>query len=66
MSVPVKQEMDLLTIPEAAALLRVGRDTAYRLATDGAIPAVKLGKSIRIPRAALLAHIETRAREGLR
>ncbi len=62
----LKEEQALLTIPEAAALLRVGRDTAYKLATDGAIPAVKLGKSVRVPRAALLAHIEAMAREGLR
>ncbi len=57
---------DLLTIAEAAALLRVERDTAYKLATDGTIPAVRLGKSIRVPRAALLAHVERLAAEAVR
>lgn len=51
----------LLTVKEAAALMRIGRDTTYPLVAEGRIPSVKLGKQIRIPRAALLAHLEKEA-----
>jgi excisionase family DNA binding protein len=51
----------LLTVKEAAALMRIGRDTTYALVTQGRIPSVKLGKQIRIPRAALLDHLEKEA-----
>lgn len=51
----------LLTVKEAAALMRIGRDTTYALVAQGRIPSVKLGRQIRIPRAALLAHLEKQA-----
>lgn len=43
----------LLTVPEAAALLRISRNKAYELVRLHLIPAVRLGRSIRIPRQAL-------------
>ncbi len=51
----------LLTVKEAAALMRVGRDTAYSLVAQRRIPCIKLGKQIRIPRKALIAHLEKEA-----
>lgn len=54
----------LLTVKEAAALMRVGRDTTYALVAQGRIPSVKLGRQIRIPRTALLAHLEKQALEA--
>jgi excisionase family DNA binding protein len=53
----------LLTVKEVAALLRVGRDTAYALVADGSIPSIRLGRQIRVPRAALIAHLEVEARK---
>jgi excisionase family DNA binding protein len=53
----------LLTVREAAALMRVGRDTAYALVAEGRIPSVRLGRQIRIPRGALVAHLELEATE---
>ena len=51
---------DLLTVEEAAAVLRIGRTAAYRLvreylSSNGAtgIPAVRYGKQVRVPRALL-------------
>lgn len=41
---------DLLTLRELAAYLRVSMRTAYQLATDGSVPAVKVGGQWRIPR----------------
>jgi excisionase family DNA binding protein len=40
----------LLTVEEAAALLRIGRNTAYELIAQGALPHVRLGRLIRVPR----------------
>ena len=51
----------LLTVKEAAALMRIGRDTTYALVAHRRIPCVKLGKQIRIPRDALLAHLQREA-----
>ena len=48
---------ELLTIRELAAYLRVSLRTAYQLAYDGAVPAVKLGGVWRIPRAELDAQL---------
>ena len=42
-----------LTVVEVAKILRVGRNTAYRLVQNGAIPCVRFGRKIVIPRDAL-------------
>lgn len=51
---------EFLTVEEAAALLRIGRTSAYALArewqeTGGktGLPVVRLGRQLRVPRAAL-------------
>ncbi|NTW28884.1 MAG: helix-turn-helix domain-containing protein [Coriobacteriia bacterium] len=44
---------DLLTVNEVAALLRIGRGKAYTLVRTGALPSVTLGRSLRVPKAAL-------------
>lgn len=51
----------LLTVKEAAALMRIGRDTTYALVAQRRIPCLKLGKQIRIPRDALIAHLQKEA-----
>lgn len=43
----------LLTVPEAAKLLRIGRNLAYELVAQGEIPSIRFGRLIRVPRAAL-------------
>lgn len=43
----------LLTVPEAATLLRISKNKAYELVRQRLLPAVHLGKNIRIPRQAL-------------
>lgn len=56
----MKDTPEYLTVEEAAALLRIGRTSAYGLArewldTGGrkGLPVVKLGRQLRVPRAAL-------------
>lgn len=41
---------EILTVDEVAAYLRVSRSALYVAVADGRIPAVRHGRSIRIPR----------------
>src|SRR6266545_1818714 len=43
----------LLSVQEAAGLLGIGRDSAYALIREGRLPAVRIGRRILVPRAAL-------------
>jgi excisionase family DNA binding protein len=46
---------EVLTAREAAAILRVGRNQLYQAVARGQLGAIRIGRSIRIPRQALLA-----------
>lgn len=43
----------LLTVEEAATVLRIGRNMCYELIRRGEIPAIRLGRLIRVPSHAL-------------
>lgn len=45
----------VLTVSETARLLRLGRTQTYELIRSGAIPSIRLGRAIRIPRHQLAA-----------
>jgi excisionase family DNA binding protein len=45
---------EVLTVREAAAILRVGRNQLYQAVARGEVRAVRIGRSIRIPKQALL------------
>lgn len=45
-----EQQHKWLKIPEVAAELRIARSRAYELVADGEIPAVKIGRSVRVSR----------------
>ena len=45
----------VLTVEEAARALRIGRGAAYEAVRQGSIPAVRIGRTLRIPRHGLLA-----------
>jgi len=47
----------LLKVGQAAALLGIGRSTAYELIAEGQLPCVRIGSVMRVPRAALEAWI---------
>lgn len=38
-----------LAIPEAGALLGIGRDASYRAARNGEIPTLRIGRKLRVP-----------------
>lgn len=46
---------EVLTVEEAARLLRISRGTAYEAVRTGAIPALTIGRRILVPRRQLLA-----------
>ena len=50
----------LLTVPEAARVLAIGRTTLYELISNGAIETVHIGRAIRIPVEATRAFVEGR------
>ena len=45
---------EVLTAREAAAVLRVGRNQLYQAVARGDLPSVRIGRTIRIPKHALL------------
>ncbi len=54
-AVPRYEELpDLVTPEEARAFLRVGRTHLYELVKTGALPSLTFGRTIRIPKRALL------------
>jgi excisionase family DNA binding protein len=48
-----------LTVAEVADMMRVSNMTVYRLVHSGDLPAVRFGRSFRIPESAVLEAIET-------
>ena len=46
-------EVRFLTVAEVAALMRVSKMTVYRLVHGGLLPAVRVGRSFRVPEQAV-------------
>ncbi len=42
----------IMSVEEAAVVLGIGRQTAYRAARDGQLPVIRIGKRLLIPRKA--------------
>ncbi|KYH46231.1 helix-turn-helix domain-containing protein [Branchiibius sp. NY16-3462-2] len=40
---------DFMTVAEVAAIMRVSKMTVYRLVHSGELPAVRVGRSFRVP-----------------
>ncbi|MDQ2623761.1 MAG: helix-turn-helix domain-containing protein [Actinomycetota bacterium] len=53
---PVKR---FLTVPEVAEQMRVSNMTVYRLLHSGELPAIRVGRSFRVPVEALEAYLST-------
>jgi len=47
-----------LTVLEAGQVLRVGRSVTYELVRSGQLRSVRIGRSIRIPRDALVEYLQ--------
>lgn len=46
----MEEQHEWLKVPEVAEELRIARSRAYELVADGEIPAVKIGRSVRVSR----------------
>lgn len=51
-------EVAFLTVAEVAAVMRVSKMTVYRLVHAGALPAVRVGRSFRVPEQAVHDYLE--------
>jgi excisionase family DNA binding protein len=51
-------KVQFLTVAEVAAMMRVSKMTVYRLVHAGELPAVRVGRSFRVPEAAVHAYLE--------
>jgi excisionase family DNA binding protein len=47
------QQTLTITVEEAAALLRIGRNLAYEAVRRGELPAIRVGRRLLVPRQAL-------------
>jgi excisionase family DNA binding protein len=52
-------EVRFLTVAEVAAVMRVSKMTVYRLVHGGELPAVRVGRSFRVPEKAVHDYLES-------
>ncbi|MEK4713567.1 helix-turn-helix domain-containing protein [Sporosarcina sp. FSL K6-5500] len=53
---------DILTIDELAELLKIGKNTAYRLINTGQIKSIRIGRTHRIPKKSVIEYIISKNR----
>ena len=51
-------QVHFLTVAEVAAIMRVSKMTVYRLVHSGELPAVRVGRSFRVPEKAVHDYLE--------
>jgi len=51
-------EVRFLTVAEVAASMRVSKMTVYRLVHSGELPAVRVGRSFRVPEQAVTEYLQ--------
>jgi len=57
-------EAQTLSVPQAGRVLGIGRNTSFRLAREGVIPSIRLGKQIRVPIPALKEMLRNPAKQA--
>jgi excisionase family DNA binding protein len=55
---PELPDVRFLTVAEVADIMRVSKMTVYRLVHSGELPAVRFGRSYRVPESAVTAALE--------
>ena len=55
---PGPGKVQFLTVAEVAAMMRVSKMTVYRLVHSGELPAVRVGRSFRVPQDAVHGYLE--------
>lgn len=61
---PERPRQRYLTVAEVAETMRVSKMTVYRLVHGGELPAVRVGRSYRVPQDALDAYLAASSVEG--
>ncbi|MPY79008.1 MAG: helix-turn-helix domain-containing protein [Actinophytocola sp.] len=56
---PAAGQVQFLTVAEVASLMRVSKMTVYRLVHSGELPALRVGKSFRVPEKAVHEYLES-------
>jgi excisionase family DNA binding protein len=51
--------VEFLTVAEVAAMMRVSKMTVYRLVHSGELPAVRVGRSFRVPQQEVHAYLKS-------
>lgn len=57
-------DVRFLTVAEVADMMRVSKMTVYRLVHSGELPAIRFGRSFRVPEAAVQVAIGTPIADG--
>ena len=57
-------EVRFLTVAEVAAAMRVSKMTVYRLVHAGDMPAIRVGRSFRVPESAVEQYVKGAVVEG--
>lgn len=57
-SKPALSEVRFLTVAEVASVMRVSKMTVYRLVHSGELPAVRVGRSFRVPEKVVHEYLE--------
>lgn len=57
-NLPAAGQVQFLTVAEVASLMRVSKMTVYRLVHSGELPALRVGKSFRVPEKAVHDYLE--------
>jgi len=52
-------EVRFVTVAEVASLMRVSKMTVYRLVHSGELPAIRVGRSFRVPESAVHDYLHT-------
>jgi excisionase family DNA binding protein len=52
-------EVRFLTVAEVASIMRVSKMTVYRLVHAGELPAIRVGRSFRVPENAVHQYLQT-------
>lgn len=60
-----KDEPEVLTVPEAAKLLRIGVNNTYRLASDGRLGCIRVTNKVLIPKMSVIAFLVEITRASL-
>ena len=63
-AIMLEQYDDLITISELREILNIGRNAAYDLLNQGAIPAFRIGRNWKIPKDAVIFYLSQWQRMG--